>query len=167
MDTDGLLIFVGISVLTVIANPPGLGKTLTAIAFALIWCKLGIKDALALFVIKKLVAHQFVKECQRFVDVSTDELRPARDRALSLLNLTALLYQEKLVSQDYTHSVAWNLDLFVFVSNKSSSKSTNNKLATNSHFPLHGSHNYGLLLYNKVHNFLVHTAQLFTQEFSI
>jgi len=102
----------------VTADLPGLGKTLTAITFALIHRQLKVEDYPLLFIVKKAVTRQFASESRRFVDINvSDNLPPQHDGKLRLLDSTGSSYDSRLIPLKYK-TKAWNSDLIVlFINN--------------------------------------------------
>lgn len=147
---------------TVVADPPGLGKTVIAILFALIYRKLKVSNKPCLFIVKTSVSQQFGKEVFRFVDVTLGDVS---DGELHLLSLTDSNYEGKRVPRDFKANdrTMWNADLLVVVSNKNTAP----KAKKDPRLPFHASWKYGLVCYDEVHDLPQTTAGTFSLEYNV
>ncbi|SPO47282.1 uncharacterized protein PSANT_04970 [Moesziomyces antarcticus] len=146
----------------IVADPPGLGKTVIAILFALIYRKLKVSNKPCLFIVKTSVSQQFGKEVFRFVDVTLGDVS---DGELHLLSLTKSNDKGKRVPREFKDNdrTMWNADLLVVVSNKNTAP----KAKKDPRLPFHTSWKYGLVCYNEVHDLPQTTAGTFSMEYNV
>lgn len=82
----------------IIANLPGLGKTIIAIVFALIYRKLKDANKPVLFIVKASISAQYCKEVFRFVDAICGDLL---NGGLHLLDLSGSEHESKRVPRAF------------------------------------------------------------------
>lgn len=146
----------------IIADPPGLGKTVIAAFFALTFRKLNIVDKPALFLVKSSVSKQYSRELLRFINCSSGE---TPGTGLHLLDLTASDYELKRVPRSFNakDTRVWNSNLLVVVANKITSL----RAKADRRCPLSTGWKYGLLNYDEVHDLPRTSAKTFPMEFSV
>ncbi|ETS61316.1 hypothetical protein PaG_04535 [Moesziomyces aphidis] len=140
----------------ILADPPGTGKTIMAIAFALFNKKVGFFDHATFFFVSASVSQQYVNEIHRFVD---------RNAAITIADCTASEGSEKVLKQELKADKArWRADLFVLTPSR---LILTGKKARDPLVPTHQSNLYGTLIFDDIHHMAAFNTQLFSRQFGV
>lgn len=142
----------------IVADPPGMGKTVMAIAFCLVSKKLGFLDLPTYVFVKSSIANQYVNEIHCFVNV---------DAVFEVMDLTGSSFTSKKLTKFLKQDKSrWLAGLICIGPSKMSVPKKESKSQA-SFILTHSSNLWVLVLFDKVQHMASYSMTSFLQKFNI